>query len=498
MSTVFTACAIIGSAFVVQKIVFFLDDRGIHLGELGADLVDHVFPHQRSGVEDGAQGGAGARRGTVRTRSERQDHSDSDEEDTSGVNETTEQELLERHMGRAVLPCSKRSYNSQLNHWEQYRQGVRVDRGLDVGAALEHVEGNEAKVRRILLFHAWLYETKGFRSERVGKIMSALRDAVRSKGLPIDWLSDVRLVDSKTKSCAMSTEETRVDLKAKEARVKVGVPLDLLHVVRQRCITGAPKGSAGLDKRARAIGILAGVNDTRRISNLVLPGPKDEDHSWRYEDAKFKVVSDGRQANGVPEISEWVPAIRLAHVVMILCNGDAGVVTEAIIAYPTDKTSRTRGPNAPADHFWGRGTTLEDLALSDLVSFICDALPVGMAKLDTKLLTRFHDGRMKTVTKKEIVKELQDAAEAAGLDRSRFSAKSLRLAGPSHGGAEGVPAEVVNAQGGWSQKSKTAERHYCRKTKKVRGILAIGNPDTSLNEITIESTKDLIQRLSVA
>jgi hypothetical protein len=234
------------------------------------------------------------------------------------VNEKIEQELLERHMGRAVLPGSKRSYNSQLNHWQQYRQGVRVDSGLNVGAALEHVEGNEAKVRRILLFHAWLYETKGFRSGRVGKIMSALRDAVRSKGLPIDWLSDVRLVDSKTKSCA--------NLKAKEARVKVGVPLDLLHVVRQRCITGGPKGSAGLDKRARAIGILAGVNDTRRISNLVLPAPKDEDHSWRYEDAKFKVVSDGRQANGVPEISEWVPAIHLAHVVMILCNGDAGVV----------------------------------------------------------------------------------------------------------------------------------------------------------------------------
>jgi hypothetical protein len=84
MSSVFTACAIIGGAFVAQTIVGFLDDRGIHLGELGADLVNHVFPHQRGGVEDGAQGGAGARRGTVRTRSERQDHSDSDEEDTSG------------------------------------------------------------------------------------------------------------------------------------------------------------------------------------------------------------------------------------------------------------------------------------------------------------------------------------------------------------------------------------------------------------------------------
>ena len=97
-----------------------------------------------------------------------------------------------------------------------------------------------------------------------------------------------------------------------------------------------------------------------------------------------------------------------------------------------------------------------------------------------------------------MVTELQNAAESQGLDRERFSAKSLRLTGPTHGRAEGVSAEVTNEQGGWSQKSKTADKFYCRKTKQVRGMLAVGNDDPSKNTVNIESTRDIIQRMSVA
>jgi hypothetical protein len=369
----------------------------------------------------------------------------------------------------------------------------------DGGEVLENVHGTEAKIQRILAFHAWLYENQGFRSDRVGKITSALRDAIRSKGMSFDWIGDARIVDSKAKSCARSAAETRVFFKERQERVKLAIPLDLLLVLFTRCVVQGPAGSAGLDQRARYIAIGAGVHDVRRVSNLILPGPKDQDHAARYEDAKFKIETNGRWADGECEINEWVSALCLAEVVMSRCGGDIDVVTEAILAYPTDKTTRSRGANAPAEHFWGRSTPLESQLLSELVRFICDAMPAGMAQSETKLLTRFHNGRMKTLTKKELVTELQDAAESQGLERSRFSAKSLRLTGPTHGRAEDVPAEVTNEQGGWSQKSGTSGKFYCRETKLlVRGMLAVGNADPSKNAVNIESTRDLIQRMSVA
>ena len=61
-----------------------------------------------------------------------------------------------------------------------------------------------------------------------------------------------------------------------------------------------------------------------------------------------------------------------------------------------------------------------------------------------------------------------------------------------------MPAEVTNEQGGWSQTSGTAGKFYCRKTKLVRGMLAVGNVDPAKNNVNIESTRDTIQRLSVA
>ena len=402
------------------------------------------------------------------------------------------------HMGRAVLPSSKRNYTSELKCWDSYRQHVLDNNGSDVGRALENVPLVEAKIQRVLAFHAWLYEVKGFRSDRVGKITAALRDAIRTEGMPFDWISDARIVDSKVKSCARNTEETRLFFQERQDRVKLAVPLELLVVLFDRCVKQAPAGSAGLDKRARYIAVAAGVHDVRRVSNLILPGPRDVDHAARYEDAMFKIETNGCKPNGEREINEWVSALGLAAVVRGMCGGDVNVVTEAVIAYPTDKTSRARGANAPAEHFWGRSTPLESQLLSELVRFICDALPAGLAQKDTKLLTRFHNGKLKTITKKELVQELQDAAESKGLDRSRFSAKSLRLTGPTHGGAEGVPAEVTNEQGGWSQTSGTAGKFYCRKTKLVRGMLAVGNVDPAKNNVNIESTRDTIQRLSVA
>ena len=402
-------------------------------------------------------------------------------------------------MGRAVLPSSKRNYISELKHWDNYRLQVIDSNGSDVGRALENVRAVEAKIQRVLAFHAWLYEVKGFRSDRVGKITAALRDAIRAEGMPFEWISDARIVDSKAKSCARSTAETRAFFQERRERVKLAIPLELLGVMFERCVKQAPAGSAGLDKRARYIAVAAGVHDVRRVSNLILPGPKDEDHAARYEDAMFRIETNGRWVDGEREISEWVPALGLAVVVMGQCGGDVDVVTEAVIAYPTDKTTRSRGANAPAEHFWGRSTPIESQLLSELlVRFICDALPAGMAQKETKLLTRFHNGKLKTITKKELVTELQDAAESKGLDRSRFSAKSLRLTGPTHGGAEGVPAEVTNEQGGWSQTSGTAGRFYCRKTKLVRGMLAVGDVDPAKNAVNIESTRDTIQRLSVA
>ena len=402
-------------------------------------------------------------------------------------------------MNRAVLRSSKRNYNSELANWDNYRLHLLDIGGSDVGRTLENVRGEDAKVKRVLAFHAWLYDVKGFRSDRVGKITSALRDAIRTEGMPFDWMSDARIVDSKIKSCARSTAEARTAAAERLARVKLAIPLELLAVLFQRCVAQGPAGSAGLDKRARYIALAAGVHDVRRISNLLHPEPRDEDHAARYEDAIFKIETRGRGADGEPEINEWVSALNLATVVKGRCGGDVDVVSEAVLAYPTDKTSRSRGANAPAEHFWGRSTPLESQLLSELVRFICDALPAGMAQKDTKLLTRFHNGRLlKTLTKKEAVTELQDAAESQGLERSRFSAKSLRLTGPTHGRAENVPAEVTNEQGGWSQKSGTSGRFYCRETKLVRGMLAVGDADPSKNAVNIESTRDLIQRLSVA
>jgi hypothetical protein len=405
---------------------------------------------------------------------------------------------VRRHMNRAVLEGSKRNYDSELKNWDSYRLFLLDRGGSDVGRVLENVRATEAKIQRVLAFHAWLYEDKGFRSDRVGKITSALRDAIRTEGLPFDWIGNARIVDSKAKSCARSAEETRAFFKERQDRVKLAIPLDLLLVLFSRCVEQAPEGSAGLDKRARYIALAAGVQDVRRVSNLILPGPKEQDHAARYADASFRIETNGRWADGEREINEWVSALGLAAVVMGLCGGDVDVVTEAVLTYPTDKTTRSRGANAPADHFWGRSTTLESQLLSELVRFICDAMPAGMAKSETKLLTRFHNGKLKTVTKRELVTELKDAAESQGLDPSRFSAKSLRLAGPTHGAAEGVPAEVTNEQGGWSQNSNTAKMFYCRTTKQVRGMLAVGNADPSKNAVNIESTRDVIQRMSVA
>ena len=406
---------------------------------------------------------------------------------------------MRRHMNRAVLENSKRNYNSELKNWDSYRlHMLDCSGGSDVGRALENVRGVEAKIQRVLAFHAWLYEVKGFRSDRVGKITAALRDAIRTESLPFDWISNSRIVDSKAKSCARSSAETRAFFKERQDRVKLAIPLELLAVVFQRCVEQGPVGSAGLDKRARYIALAAGVNDVRRVSSLIQPGPGEQDHAAKYEDASFKIETNGRWADGEREINEWVSALGLAAVVRGLCGGDVDVVTEAVIAYPTDKTTRSRGANAPAEHFWGRSTPLESQLLSELVRFICDALPAGVAQKETKLLTRFHNGRLKTLTKKELVKELQDAAESQGLEPTRFSAKSMRLTGPTHGGAEGVPAEVTNEQGGWSQTSGTAGKFYCRKTKLVRGMLAVGDVDPAKNAVNLESTRDVIQRMSVA
>ena len=402
---------------------------------------------------------------------------------------------MEAHMSRAVLKGSKASYNSELkNSWAPYRASLVA---RDPGEFLERVPSIEDKCQRVLAFHDWMYDHKAFRPNRVSKVMSALRDSIRGKGMSVEWLADQRLVDSKNKSCAMSTEETRVHLKEKEARVKLGLPLEVVEEVRRRCVEGALPGSAGLDSRACSLAISMGVNDVRRMSNLVLPdGPKAEDHAARYGDFKFKVETSGLWSEGLDEIDAWISGEDVSRVVGQTCGRDPSVVSRLVGSYPSDKTSRSRGGNAPMEHFWGRDTPMEGQLVTDLVLFLCDALPVGQAKPETKLLTRLHNGRLKVVTRKEAVKALQDAAEGLGLDRSRFSAKSLRLAGASHGLAEGVPTEAINAMGDWAPNSNVATNFYSRRTKKVKGVLALGNADPTLNTINLEYTKDVIQRLA--
>ena len=392
------------------------------------------------------------------------------------------------HMKRAILNKSRSNYENKLKFWNEYRATLGSN---DPGKYLERLKGRENRVARILHFHHWMYENKGQRRDSITITNTAIRDSIRSQGkYKYDWLTDVRIEESTKKSCAMSNEELRIHKLKQKENTKLPYPLESLQGAREKYWVNSPPGSAGLSQRVLWIALAIAVQDGKRLSNLVLPAPGAQDHTARRTDMKFWLTVAGG--------GKWVNTNQLKEALITASPEDFMM---AVLTYPTDKTSRQTGGNAPDELHWGRSTPLESQALSDIITFLAEAYPDPSICEPTEasyLLSRYHNGKIKTPTRKDVVDgAIKDSVSTSGIDPKYFSGKSCRSGLASHANAEGVSMAEIKHRGGWAKKSSVPANYYIRSTANSRGALAIGNEDLSKNSINIAQTKIVVQGLSM-
>ena len=393
-----------------------------------------------------------------------------------------EEREVQKFMKQTITKGTRKNYEAIMRRWVEYRE--ILDPRSDPGMCLERIPDVEGKIDRILHFYSWLYQ-RGYRAGELTSHTTALRDWLRTKRYEYDWLDDVRLIEARNKAGARSTEEQRAFSAKQRENTRLPVPLEVLPGARERYWINAMPGTGGLLDKSLWLGMAIALNDGRRLSNVMRPdGRNVEDHTIRRSDIALRFQET------------WYKPSQLRE---FLKHHHEDEIEEIVFIYETGKTSRATGGNAPDEVFWGRKTPLESQVLSDLVVFLATALPDGYDETRAPkilyLLTKMHNGRLKTPTQKEIIEALREVVSVVGLDPDLFSGKSFRSGLATHGAAEGASRDDVRRRGGWGEKSTVNERFYERNMGTARGALAIGNPDPSMNRLNVSTVRRVQNRI---
>ena len=368
--------------------------------------------------------------------------------------------------GRVILPADtdhqlsaflganmtkKKGHDAAVNYFETlWKTFHRADLSGSEDFWLERCDDDGERAKVWALFAKSLYNA-GVRSKQIGKILSSVKHQFESNLKSTVFLEQA-LVTHMKKAVKPTTKEIREEGIKNAAVVKLPLPAEVTDRIHDQDWEGADWDWNGTLKRAISMATDLILVEGFRASNVVTPGPREEDHGVRYSDLVFVVRDGGRQRRvvvgpGLAEIDETSVVSVQSHVY----STKTGAVAGAKIPYTVTRDTELGNRLVSKMFQWTKKMVLSPLF--DLNDHLCTVYREKGGQWHRRCTRR---GDISTV--------LKTNAAAFDIPAQHISTSSLRKAVATNARLEGGDDDAVAGVGRWAKnksgRSSVAETHY--------------------------------------
>lgn len=291
----------------------------------------------------------------------------------------------------------------------------------------------------------------GWRGKRISQHVTSIKQFDLFIGNDID-LYDHPRVSQAIKASNYTTEEAKAISSVKQQTRQVPINQSMVDSCRERLWIEDSSTRESMDKKAIYLAISLGLNTGRRISNLVhRSSTRDEDHCIRAGDLEI-ITSDCRGTlRGGSNLRRYLAT----------SGGPNWSGVEKVLLYFHTQKERKKDHiqlNPPV--IIDRSTGNQEQLMKDLLHWVV----ISGCLEEDELLTRYHNGVRKCLTRKQVTSELKKMAMLAGINENRIGTRSLRVGYATQQSVEqgGKLDEPSKMRAGWSSKSRVPDRIYVR------------------------------------
>ena len=293
----------------------------------------------------------------------------------------------------------------------------------------------------------------GLKERQVGKIMSGVKHHFDINTKSTSFLAET-VVTSMKKAIKPTTSEIRAQAIESAEHVKLPLPdagIDLMHA---RDWDGVDWDWSGTSKRAVSLGADISLIEAFRASNVVTPGPNEEDHAVRYSDIVFLVQVRGDSPRRV-----------------IVGEGLAGIKEENVQSV-TSHVYSTKVGKVPGDkvpYTLTRDTELSDRVVTKMFLWCQRMVQSPLFNINDHLCTVYRADKndkwhRRCTRRSDLTVNAKDTAEACGIPRQHAASSSFRKTAATLVRLGGGDDKAVAARGRWALgkngRSAVASNHY--------------------------------------
>lgn len=363
--------------------------------------------------------------------------------------------------GRSVTKRTLGGYQKKHELFNEYR--LTLAAGDDPGEWFEKCETGVQKAQEAALFYRYLFTVKGLREEQVTAVTTGLAFCLTISGHESEFLKSELAVKAR-KACKRTPAESRVVNQGKVERDKEPATAEILGEIRRIYWEDRTWDSkADMDARGSWLANALCYDSGQRIGNVTRrDGETSEDHCVRTIDVSVELSVPPQQPYFVKGSGALKLEIAAGHL-----SPKLAVTSARLVLLSSKSGQRVKTQMVPK--VIERRSLAESELLDDLVEWMLTS-----GTLDTdELLTRYHGGSRRSITRKESVIALKAGAAALGLDPNKYSSKSLRGGFATAAANAGMSEEELHIRGGWAPGSKVPKAFYTTYRGTNRGGMAI-------------------------
>jgi hypothetical protein len=349
--------------------------------------------------------------------------------------------FLRKGIAKSTLADYSRLFRTYLQYF-----GVRRSSGLSGDPYMRDVKSVRVRTMIWVKYIWFLRGVLGVKPRSIGKFLAAAKWELGLRHIALNFADDSLVIVRNAKRAAerLSRSEAREILERSDANLKLPVVNEMLEWLYVNFWTATDWDWEGTLKKAICVAVLVMRMWGLRRSNLVLPGPKSEDHALRAED----IVIVYTDAHGREK------ATRGGSRTMF--EVDPVQVTEMHI----EVLSRKWGPD-PARQMVSMSNERGRLLIAVVLEWLQRSGVQAMDLLCTCRRVSDANGRLyvRAITGKDVNEAIKDAAVANGLPPEHFASSSMRKGMATNERLRGRSLKKIARTGLW-RSIRTIQGHY--------------------------------------
>ena len=356
-----------------------------------------------------------------------------------------QRELLKSYMGESVQKGTAYRYEGEsVTLWRKFLSDTFIGK-KHPGYFLEGIKDQGIKPGILVLFFADLYNTLGYRNNKISSLSTALKYQFEVSGFDSTFFQDPVCARGR-KAARRKGPELKEYNAAKKGKSVLAVGLELVQDIRKRFWLDKPwDTAAGLDSRGTWIASMLSFNSGNRPGNTVVRDKRsDRDHCIRAGNVKLVVRHHGKlvTVSGGEDFRK-------------LNKKSSYEVTKIQLCFESSKNDLSK------DIWLDPLKSGEETPVADLVEWLMKSGVLESDELCTRRIEGLRRGGGKrNIRRQDMVSAIKATCEANGPDPARYSAKSMRSGFVTHYQTCGGDPASRNYVGGWTPKSKTPELFY--------------------------------------